>query len=158
MKQETANAASAPLMHVVVSVAIAGIVALAIQEGQRQAMTAGDFFVFFTALLVAAPVKSLSSVNAVLQRGLAAASSVFSVLDQSTEPLPTAGVSERLRGDIRFDAVSLRYPGRDVDALTDVSLNIPAGRRVAFVGASGSGKSTAMALLAGFYPLSRAMY
>jgi len=152
MKQETANAASAPLMHVVVSVAIAGIVALAIQEGQRQAMTAGDFFVFFTALLsLLPPVKSLSSVNAVLQRGLAAASSVFSVLDQSTEPLPTAGVSERLRGDIRFDAVSLRYPGRDVDALTDVSLNIPAGRRVAFVGASGSGKSTAMALLAGFY-------
>jgi subfamily B ATP-binding cassette protein MsbA len=55
MKQETANAASAPLMHVVVSVAIAGIVALAIQEGQRQAMTAGDFFVFFTALLSFCP-------------------------------------------------------------------------------------------------------
>jgi ABC-type multidrug transport system fused ATPase/permease subunit len=55
MKQETANAASAPLMHVVVSVAIAGIVALAIQEGQRQAMTAGDFFVFFTALLSLLP-------------------------------------------------------------------------------------------------------
>ena len=55
MKQETANAASAPLMHVVVSVAIAGIVALAIQEGQRQAMTAGDFFVFFTALFSLLP-------------------------------------------------------------------------------------------------------
>ncbi len=152
MKQETANAASAPLMHVVVSVAIAGIVALAIQEGQRQAMTAGDFFVFFTALLsLLPPVKSLSSVNAVLQRGLAAAASVFSVLDQPAESLAARGQSPRLRGDIRFDAVTLRYPGRDTDALTDASFHIEAGRRVAFVGASGSGKSTAMALLAGFY-------
>jgi ABC-type bacteriocin/lantibiotic exporter with double-glycine peptidase domain len=80
------------------------------------------------------------------------------VLDQSTEPLPTAGVSERLRGDIRFDAVSLRYPGRDVDALTDVSLNIPAGRRVAFVGASGSGKVQRWHFSRAFTPLSRAMY
>ena len=152
MKQETANAASAPLMHVVVSIAIAGIVALAIQEGQRQAMTAGDFFIFFTALLsLLPPVKSLSSVNAVLQRGLAAATSIFSVLDQAAEPLRSGDNSSRLRGDIRFDRVTLRYPGRDVDALTDVSFAIPAGRRVAFVGASGSGKSSAMALLAGFY-------
>jgi len=156
MKQETANAASAPLMHVVVSVAIAGIVALAIQEGQRQAMTAGDFFVFFTALLsLLPPVKSLSSVNAVLQRGLAAASSVFSVLDQPTEPLVAGQSGRQLRGDIRFDGVSLRYPGRDVDALSDVTFDVPAGRRIAFVGASGSGKSTAMALLAGFYSAQR---
>jgi len=161
MKQETANAASAPLMHLVVSLAIAGIVAMAIQEGQRGALTAGDFFVFFTALLsVLPPLKSLSSVNAVLQRGLAAASSVFSVLDASVEPetqAATAGTGEDARpsdvsgGDIRFDAVSVRYDGRVADALTDVSLHIERGRHVAFVGASGSGKSTAIALLAGFY-------
>lgn len=161
MKQETANAASAPLMHLVVSLAIAGIVAMAIQEGQRGALTAGDFFVFFTALLsVLPPLKSLSSVNAVLQRGLAAASSVFSVLDAPVEPgtqVANADAGENTLpsdisgGDIRFDAVSVRYAGRDVDALTDVSLHIERGRHVAFVGTSGSGKSTAIALLAGFY-------
>ena len=152
MKQETANAASAPLMHLVVSLAIAGIVAMAIEEGQRGAMTAGDFFIFFTALLsLLPPMKSLSSINAVLQRGLAAATSVFSVLDEGVEQAPMCGASRRLKGSVRFASVTARYAGRDADALTDVSLEIAAGRHVAFVGASGSGKSTAMALLAGFY-------
>ena len=152
MKQETANAASAPLMHLVVSVAIAGIVALAIQEGQRKAMTAGDFFVFFTALLsLLPPIKSLSSINAVLQRGLAAATSIFSVLDEPVEAERTGLSASALRGNIRFDEVTVRYGGRDAEALSNVSLDISAGQHVAFVGASGSGKSTAMALLAGFY-------
>lgn len=152
MKQETANAASAPLMHLVVSVAIAGIVALAIQEGQRKAMTAGDFFVFFTALLsLLPPIKSLSSINAVLQRGLAAATSIFSVLDEPVESQVVESNASALRGNIRFEGVTVRYAGRDAEALSNVSLEISAGQRVAFVGASGSGKSTAMALLAGFY-------
>lgn len=156
MKQETANAASAPLMHLVVSLAIAGIVALAIQEGQRNAMSAGDFFVFFTALLsLLPPIKSISSINTVLQRGLAAASSVFSILDERPEPTAVFGQTSRVRGDLRFDGVSARYDGRDADALTDVSFSIAAGKHVAFVGASGSGKSTAMALLAGFYAPTR---
>ena len=152
MKQETANAASAPLMHLVVSLAIAGIVAMAIQEGQRGAMTAGDFFVFFTALLsLLPPMKSLSAINAVLQRGLAAATSIFTVLDEPAESTVIGNGPLRLRGGIRFDSVTARYAGREADALTDVSLEIAAGKHVAFVGASGSGKSTAMALLSGFY-------
>ena len=152
MKQETANAASAPLMHLVVSLAIAGIVSMAIREGQRGAMTAGDFFVFFTALLsLLPPIKSLSSINAVLQRGLAAATSVFSVLDEPSEQAQMTDASKRLNGSVCFDAVSARYAGREADALVNVSLEIAAGKHVAFVGASGSGKSTAMALLAGFY-------
>jgi ATP-binding cassette, subfamily B, bacterial MsbA len=152
MKQETANAASAPLMHLVVSLAIAGIVALAISEGQRGALTAGDFFVFFTALLsLLPPLKSLSAINSVLQRGLAAASSVFGVIDEPAESVAVGAAIGALKGGVKFDAVSARYAGRDADALVDVSFEIGAGRHVAFVGASGSGKSTAIALLAGFY-------
>jgi len=152
MKQETANAASAPLMHLVVSLAIAGIVALAISEGQRGALTAGDFFVFFTALLsLLPPLKSLSAINSVLQRGLAAAASLFAVIDEPAEPAAVASVATKLKGSVKFDAVTARYAGRDVDALVDVSFDITSGRHVAFVGASGSGKSTAIALLAGFY-------
>ncbi len=152
MKQETANAASAPLMHLVVSLAIAGIVALAISEGQRGALTAGDFFVFFTALLsLLPPLKSLSAINSVLQRGLAAAGSVFGVIDEPAEPVATVHGKAALTGAVRFDSVTARYAGRDADALVDVSFAIAAGQHVAFVGASGSGKSTAIALLAGFY-------
>ena len=152
MKQETANAASAPLMHLVVSLAIAGIVAMAISEGQRGALTAGDFFVFFTALLsLLPPLKSLSAVNSVLQRGLAAAASVFGVIDEPAESAAEANAKTTLQGSVKFDAVTARYAGRDADALVEVSFEIAAGRHVAFVGASGSGKSTAIALLAGFY-------
>jgi subfamily B ATP-binding cassette protein MsbA len=115
-------------------------------------MTAGDFFVFFTALLsLLPPIKSLSSINAVLQRGLAAATSIFSVLDEPVESQVLESNAPPLRGNIRFEGVTVRYAGRDAEALSNVSLDISAGQRVAFVGASGSGKSTAMALLAGFY-------
>ena len=152
MKQETANAASAPLMHLVVSLAIAGIVALAISEGQRGALTAGDFFVFFTALLsLLPPLKSLSAINSVLQRGLAAAASLFAVIDEPAESALAANARTALKGNVKFDSVTARYAGRDADALVDVSFEIAAGRHVAFVGASGSGKSTAIALVAGFY-------
>ncbi|NKB16275.1 MAG: hypothetical protein HC774_04400 [Sphingomonadales bacterium] len=86
MKQETANAASAPLTHIAVSLAIAVIVSLAIAQGQRGEMTAGDFSTFFIALLsLLPPLKSLSSVNAVIQRGLAAASGLFAVQDERAE-------------------------------------------------------------------------
>jgi ATP-binding cassette, subfamily B, bacterial MsbA len=155
MKQETANAASAPLIHLVVSVAIAVIVALAIQEGQRGRMTAGDFFIFFTALLsLLPPLKSLSSVNGVIQRGLAAASSLFHVTDQAIETDSVVNRNDpRIleRGRIEFRDVSFRYAERDVDALADVSFTVAANRHVALVGASGSGKSTVLSMLAGFY-------
>ena len=152
MKQETANAASAPLMHLVVSLAIAGIVLMAISEGQRGAMTAGDFFVFFSALLsLLPPLKSLSAINSVLQRGLAAATSVFGVIDQPAESVISHHAAAKLKGAIQFGDVTARYAGRDADALTGVSFAIAAGQHVALVGASGSGKSTAIALLAGFY-------
>jgi ATP-binding cassette, subfamily B, bacterial MsbA len=155
MKQETANAASAPLTHLLVSVAIAVIVALAIQEGQQGRMTAGDFVVFFTALMsLLPPLKSLSSVNAVVQRGLAAASSLFSIVDQSPEvDVSRAAYNTRkpLLGSVEFRDVTFRYASRDTDALANISFHVAANRRVALVGASGSGKSTVLSILAGFY-------
>jgi ATP-binding cassette, subfamily B, bacterial MsbA len=152
MKQEIANAASAPLIHIVVSVAIAIIVAFAIEQGQRGEMSAGDFFMFFTALLsLLPPLKSLSSVNSVMQRGLAAASSLFTVLDQTPEAESSDASKVRAAGAIEFCDVSYRYADRETDALSGASFKIAAGSRVAFVGASGSGKTTALSLLAGFY-------
>jgi ATP-binding cassette, subfamily B, bacterial MsbA len=159
MKQETANAASAPLTHIVVSVAIAVIVSLAISQGQRGEMTAGDFSVFFIALLsLLPPLKSLSSVNAVIQRGLAAASGLFAVQDAPSErngasvdanlPIPN---QPQVSSRIEFDQVSFRYESREIEALTDVSFAVEPGQHVALVGGSGSGKSTVVSLLCGFY-------
>jgi ATP-binding cassette, subfamily B, bacterial MsbA len=159
MKQETANAASAPLTHIVVSIAIAVIVSLAISQGQRGEMTAGDFSVFFIALLsLLPPLKSLSSVNAVIQRGLAAASGLFAVQDEPSERNGASAATNALtlnRGAtssrIEFDHVSFRYESREVEALRDVSFVVEPGQHVALVGGSGSGKSTVMSLISGFY-------
>jgi ATP-binding cassette, subfamily B, bacterial MsbA len=158
MKQETANAASAPLTHIAVSIAIAVIISLAIAQGQRGEMTAGDFTVFFTALLsLLPPLKSLSSVNAVIQRGLAAASGLFAVQDERAERegaqslIAAKSAHEIATGRIEFDHVGFRYETRDVDALNNVSFVVEAGQHVALVGGSGSGKSTVMSLLCGFY-------
>jgi ATP-binding cassette, subfamily B, bacterial MsbA len=159
MKQETANAASAPLTHIAVSIAIAVIVSLAISQGQRGEMTAGDFSVFFIALLsLLPPLKSLSSVNAVIQRGLAAASGLFAVQDEpaerngdETNSIKHLPDDSKTLGRIEFDRVSFRYETREIEALQDVSFVVEPGRHVALVGSSGSGKSTVMSLISGFY-------
>jgi ATP-binding cassette, subfamily B, bacterial MsbA len=159
MKQETANAASAPLTHIAVSIAIAVVVSLAIAQGQRGEMTAGDFTVFFIALLsLLPPLKSLSSVNAVIQRGLAAASGLFAIQDERAERngeamklLTDATATPSSAGRIEFVNVGFRYETRDIDALIDVSFAIEPGQHIALVGGSGSGKSTVMSLLCGFY-------
>ncbi|MCS6995906.1 MAG: ABC transporter transmembrane domain-containing protein [Casimicrobiaceae bacterium] len=156
MKQERANALAAPLIHLSVSLAIAAIVALAILEGQRGRMTAGDFFVFFTALLaLLPPLKSLAAVNGVIQRGLAAAASLFTIADTPAEPQGSAtGAAVKPQGNvpaIAFRDVSFRYPTREEEALRSVSFTVRPGERVAIVGGSGSGKSSVVALIAGLY-------
>lgn len=160
MKHETANAASAPLTHIAVSLAIAAIVSMAIAQGQRGEMSAGDFSTFFIALLaLLPPLKSLSSVNAVIQRGLAAAGGLFAIQDEPAERegesgstrIASEGDSRARRGRIEFDDVSFRYETREVEALSSVRLTIEPGQHVAFVGGSGSGKSTLLSLVSGFY-------
>jgi subfamily B ATP-binding cassette protein MsbA len=163
MKHETANAASAPLTHIAVSLSIAVIVSFAITQGQRGEMTAGDFSTFFIALLsLLPPLKSLSSVNAVIQRGLAAASGLFAIQDEKSERVERS--AQRLadqaadgaeRGRIEFKQVGFRYETREEDALVEVSFVVKPGQHVALVGGSGSGKSTVLSLLSGFYETSR---
>ncbi|MGL5003258.1 MAG: ABC transporter transmembrane domain-containing protein, partial [Casimicrobium sp.] len=162
MKQETANAASAPLTHIAVSIAIAVIVSFAIGQGQRGEMTAGEFSMFFVALLtLLPPLKNLSSVNAVIQRGLAAAGGLFAIQDEPAERVSTPVLPHETGDDsksiarIAFDRVGFRYASREVDALDDVSFVVEPGQHVALVGGSGSGKSTVLALLCGFYDASR---
>jgi subfamily B ATP-binding cassette protein MsbA len=62
-------------------------------------------------------------------------------------------VIERAKGDVEFREVTFTYPGRDVPALRNINLNIPAGKTVALVGRSGSGKSTIASLMTRFYDI-----
>jgi subfamily B ATP-binding cassette protein MsbA len=97
------------------------------------------------------PIKRLTNVNETMQRGLAAAETVFGLIDE--QPEADRGTIEigRARGEIEFQRVSFTYPGAARPALAEVTLRIAPGETVALVGASGSGKTTLANLLPRFY-------
>ena len=97
------------------------------------------------------PIRTLTNVQSIIQRGLAAAEDLFAQID--TEPEPDNGTLSltRARGDIEFEQVSFSYPESDRRVLDEVNLHIPAGAMVAFVGRSGAGKTSLIQLLCRFY-------
>jgi subfamily B ATP-binding cassette protein MsbA len=115
-------------------------------------LNAPAFIGFITAMgMLLAPLKRLININAVVQRGIAAAASLFEILDQPRESDTGTKLLERARGDVAYRGVSFRYDSGHERALRGVDLTIPAGATIALVGQSGSGKSTLASLLPRFY-------
>ena len=149
MKQAAAAAASVPFVQLVAASALAAMIFFATRDST---ITVGSFVSFLTAMLMlTAPLKRVTSVNEPLQRGLAAAESVFALLDQPGETDTGSVTIERARGELLFDNVSLRYDGAEQAALDNLNLHIQPGETVALVGASGAGKSTVANLVPCFY-------
>ncbi len=153
MRESVPASALTPITHWVASLAVATITFLALSQSTGQASaSAGGFVSFITAmLLVISPIKQLTAINPIMQRGLSACESVFELLDMPDEPDTGTQDLGRARGDIVFDRVSFRYPGSERLALDDVSFQVAPGQTVALVGASGSGKTTISALIPRFY-------
>jgi subfamily B ATP-binding cassette protein MsbA len=115
-------------------------------------LNAASFIGFITAMgMLFAPLKRLININAVVQRGIAAATGVFEVLDQPKEVDNGTTAIGRARGEVSYRGVSFRYEASKERALHHVTLDVPAGTTVALVGQSGSGKSTMASLLPRFY-------
>ncbi|TAK46106.1 MAG: lipid A export permease/ATP-binding protein MsbA [Betaproteobacteria bacterium] len=152
MRQTIAASATVPMTQILASAALAIIVYIALEESLSSGTTVGEFTSFITAtLMLLAPLKRLTDVNAPLQRGLAAAESVFGLIDAPVEEDRGTVQLARARGDIAFEDVSFTYPTRTEPALAGVSLTVRPGETVALVGTSGGGKSTLINLLPRFY-------
>jgi subfamily B ATP-binding cassette protein MsbA len=104
--------------------------------------------------MLLAPLKRLINLNVAIQRGIAAADSLFETMDEPAEVDDGTLAVERARGAIEFREVSFGYDADAGRVLRDVSLHLPAGSITALVGRSGSGKSTLVSLLPRFYEVS----
>jgi subfamily B ATP-binding cassette protein MsbA len=101
--------------------------------------------------MVLTPLKRLINVNAVIQRGITAAASLFEVIDEPLEPDTGTKTIARARGEVEVRGVSFAYDDAKGDVLRNVNIVVPAGTSLALVGQSGSGKSTLAGLVARFY-------
>ena len=152
MKQAAASAANVPIVQLVAAIALAAIVYIATVQSRHDETTVGSFLSFIVAMMMlTAPLKRLTSVSEYLQRGLAAAESVFELLDTPSETDTGKTTIARATGRLEFEHVNLAYQEGHRLALRDICLEIPAGQVVALVGASGSGKSTLANLVPRFY-------
>jgi subfamily B ATP-binding cassette protein MsbA len=143
-----AGAATVPITQVATALAVSVVIVMAM----RSDMTVGEFTNFITMMLMLlAPLKALVEVNGPMQRGMAAAETVFGLIDAPVEPDPGARVIERASGHVQFQDVSFRYSEQNPLALSGVSLEILPGQTVALVGMSGGGKSTFVNLVTRFY-------
>ena len=151
-KQSSASAASSPLLQLVGACAVGLIIYLILEQSQTGGFDAARFGAYVAALLTLIDrLRSMSGVNTNIQRGLAAAESIFGLVDQRPEEDRGTLEIREVRGDLRFEHISLRYGGAERNALTDVSLAIAPGEAIALVGPSGGGKSSLVNLVPRFY-------
>ncbi len=155
MRVVRVQAINVPLVQVLAACSVAMVIYVASSLSRQNLLSPGEFVAFITAMsMVFEPIRRLTNVNATLQRGLAAAESIFLLLDDRGEGASSHKTRSQVRSEqppeIEFERVSYRYPGAEDWVLRDFSLKIASGENVALVGASGSGKSSLLHLICGF--------
>ncbi len=151
MKVAVSKAINVSAVQIIISIGIATIIFTAIKMAAIITITAGSFLAIIAAMLqLIKPMKTLTTLNAAIQRGLAGAESVFALLDNAVEPESGVQLDKKARGAIQFERVSFAYR-QGLPVLHEVDICIKAGEMVALVGHSGSGKTTLASLLPRFY-------
>ena len=149
LKMVLSQVGSTALIQWIAAFAISAIVFIATTQ---PTMTPGAFAAFMGGLIgLLRPLRNLTTVNERIQRGISAAAEIFDLLDQTPEQDTGQRVIDRVNGELVFDAVSLRYTDSSKPAVNGVDLTVPACQVVAFVGRSGSGKTSLLSLIPRFY-------
>lgn len=139
-------AINSPVIQLLMATGMCFVIWLSLRPEVLGDTSAGEFASYLVAAgLLARPVKALTDVNQKLQRGIAAGVSIFELIDMPEER-DIGVLTPTLRGDIRFENVSLTYES-GTQAIKGFDLDIKAGETVAVVGRSGSGKTTLVNLL-----------
>lgn len=154
LKLAITTALSVPIVQLIVAIATAGVIYIATMDGISESIDVGTFVSFFFAMMMLFdPMKRLTNINVEIQKGIAAASSMFDLLDQPVEKDTGTKELSGVVGDIEYKNVSFGYETSHKKVLENINLNIKRGQTVAFVGRSGSGKTTLVNLLPRFYEL-----
>ncbi len=152
LKLAFVEAASTPIAQIVLAFALGALFWFALDPEILSGFTAGSLVAFIAAATqLGKPIRTMTNVQSVVQRGLAAAEDLFIQIDTPPENDTGTAAISRAKGELRFEGVSFTYPGGEIPALEQVDLNIPAGSLVAFVGRSGAGKTSLIQLLCRFY-------
>lgn len=158
MKLVNTRTISTSVIQFIASLSLAMVLVIASFPEMLEKLSAGAFTTLLTSMIMLLrPLKQLTNVNSDFQRGIAAASSVFTILDQPIEVDNGTHVVERAKGDIAFNNVTFAYNEGDEPALEDISFTVKEGKTLALVGRSGSGKSTISSLLTRFYDIDQGL-
>ena len=152
LRRAVVAAVSVPMLLLIAGAGVSGIIYLALTDTIGQFVSAGTFVSYMGAiLLLMSPIKRLARINEYIQAGLAAAGSVFRLMDQPEESDSGVDTGKMLSGSVSFEGVVFEYPRGQGRALDGVTFEVKPGQTIALVGESGSGKSTVASLLLGFY-------
>jgi ATP-binding cassette, subfamily B, bacterial MsbA len=152
MRLSIASALQGPVTQIIASFGIATILTIALYQTRAGQATIGDFVSFITAMIMMLnPLRHLSDINSQLQRGLAAAEGLFTLLDEPEEVDQGTKTLDSCSGKIHFKNVTFCYRLRSTPAIRNFSLEIHSGKTIALVGPSGSGKTTLLNLLPRLY-------
>jgi subfamily B ATP-binding cassette protein MsbA len=152
LKVESTRSISSAMVQLMGAIGLAALLFLAGREAAAGRLTAGGFVSLMMSMMAIIPaIKQLTNVQGMLQRGVASADRLFSVLDAPDEPDDGTRAIRRARGEIEFRGVAARYPGQAERALSDIAFVARPGTVTAIVGRSGSGKSTLIKLIPRFY-------
>lgn len=156
LKVVVTNSMGMAMVQLLISIPIAVVLFFATQPSLH--VTAGSFASMISAMIMTLrPVRRLTMVNNYIQKGVAGAESIFTLLDEEVEKDNGTLKLHRGKGAIEFEAVNFRYERSKAYALRNISFTIKPGQKVAIVGRSGAGKSSLINLLPRFYDVTKGL-